>query len=195
MKMDAQGNILWKKSIGRKEAYEWGGGGIITTDNKLLSNIDLYSLFNSIFSKLSIRSMTLDLSYLSNSKIKFHLRTDEVAYLLQFLKFVTSDEVSGLFESEKDRAILVGLGLKLAKQADEVIAATLSFKDKQCLYGRYWGANDEIDSLHFELCYYQGIEYCIKHGLACFLECKDPQPSFSVIFCTRPPELIVMLFS
>ncbi|MGX1114227.1 putative N-acyltransferase [Pseudoalteromonas sp. MBR-15] len=60
------------------------------------------------------------------------------------------------------------LVLMLAKQADEVIAATLSFKDKQCLYGRYWGANDEIDSLHFELCYYQGIEYCIANKLKQF---------------------------
>ncbi|CAM4417307.1 GNAT family N-acetyltransferase [Pseudoalteromonas ostreae] len=50
----------------------------------------------------------------------------------------------------------------------EVVAATLSFKNNDTLYGRYWGAIAEIDCLHFELCYYQGIEYCIKHQLQCF---------------------------
>lgn len=34
--------------------------------------------------------------------------------------------------------------------------------------GRYWGALEEVDCLHFELCYYQGIEYCIKQQLSCF---------------------------
>ncbi|MFP3354046.1 peptidogalycan biosysnthesis protein, partial [Pseudoalteromonas sp. SIMBA_153] len=33
------------------------------------------------------------------------------------------------------------------------------------LYGRYWGALGEYDSLHFELCYYQGIEFAIEQGL------------------------------
>lgn len=55
-----------------------------------------------------------------------------------------------------------------AKQNDQLIAATLSFIDGDTLYGRYWGANAEVDCLHFELCYYQGIEYCIKHNLKCF---------------------------
>ncbi|WP_394210150.1 GNAT family N-acetyltransferase [Psychrobacter piscatorii] len=36
------------------------------------------------------------------------------------------------------------------------------------LYGRYWGALGEYDSLHFELCYYQGIEFSIEQGLASF---------------------------
>ena len=33
------------------------------------------------------------------------------------------------------------------------------------LYGRYWGASDDFHSLHFETCYYQGIDYCIREGL------------------------------
>jgi predicted N-acyltransferase len=36
------------------------------------------------------------------------------------------------------------------------------------LYGRHWGCDRYIDSLHFELCYYQGIEYCIREGLIRF---------------------------
>ena len=48
---------------------------------------------------------------------------------------------------------------------DEIIAGSLCYKDKNNLYGRHWGAKYDIDSLHFECCYYQGIDYCIKNGL------------------------------
>ncbi len=55
-----------------------------------------------------------------------------------------------------------------AIEKGEVIAAALYFKDSQTLYGRYWGAKEEYDQLHFEACYYQGIEYAIKHKLKRF---------------------------
>ena len=48
---------------------------------------------------------------------------------------------------------------------DAPVAAALFFHDNASLYGRYWGSKVEADSLHFEACYYQGIEYCLEHGL------------------------------
>ena len=48
------------------------------------------------------------------------------------------------------------------------IAAALCFEDSQTLYGRYWGCLDEYPNLHFETCYYQGIEYAIKKGIKRF---------------------------
>jgi predicted N-acyltransferase len=39
---------------------------------------------------------------------------------------------------------------------------------EDALYGRYWGAGGNYHSLHFETCYYQGIEYCIEHRLGSF---------------------------
>ncbi|WP_257982778.1 GNAT family N-acetyltransferase [Shewanella sp. GutDb-MelDb] len=50
----------------------------------------------------------------------------------------------------------------------EVVASALYFKSTTHLYGRYWGSLVDIDGLHFEACYYQGIEYCITHNLAVF---------------------------
>lgn len=55
----------------------------------------------------------------------------------------------------------------------EIIASSLFFYDNPnsqnaTLYGRYWGALAEYDSLHFELCYYQGIEFAIEQGLTYF---------------------------
>ncbi|MFY8274543.1 GNAT family N-acetyltransferase [Pseudoalteromonas sp. SSDWG2] len=48
------------------------------------------------------------------------------------------------------------------------VAASLFVRDDDTLYGRYWGCSEHYDHLHFELCYYQGIDYCIKHRLSYF---------------------------
>ncbi|MDX1491318.1 MAG: GNAT family N-acetyltransferase [Pseudohongiellaceae bacterium] len=58
--------------------------------------------------------------------------------------------------------------LVVAKKDGQSIAAALSFKDDTRLYGRYWGCLEEYQFLHFETCYYQGIEYAIDKGLASF---------------------------
>lgn len=60
------------------------------------------------------------------------------------------------------------LFLVMAYQQDTPVASALFFKDDETLYGRYWGCVEEFDQLHFETCYYQGIEYCIAHGLEHF---------------------------
>ena len=48
------------------------------------------------------------------------------------------------------------------------VAGALNFYDDKKLYGRYWGCLEEYDSLHFETCYYQGIEFCIENQLESF---------------------------
>jgi predicted N-acyltransferase len=58
--------------------------------------------------------------------------------------------------------------IKLARREGEPIAAAIFFRSSETLYGRYWGAEADYHSLHFETCYYQGIDYCIEHGLAHF---------------------------
>lgn len=58
--------------------------------------------------------------------------------------------------------------VKLAMHAGAPIAAAIFFRSHDTLYGRYWGAADNFHSLHFETCYYQGIDYCIEHRLQHF---------------------------
>lgn len=58
--------------------------------------------------------------------------------------------------------------LLVAERAGKPIAAALDIHDTRCLYGRYWGALEHVPGLHFEVCYYQGIEFCIARGLASF---------------------------
>lgn len=62
----------------------------------------------------------------------------------------------------------LGAVIILAYHNDQAIAGAWYFRDAERLFGRYWGATEDIPGLHFELCYYQGIEYAIKHRLQAF---------------------------
>lgn len=58
--------------------------------------------------------------------------------------------------------------LILAQIADQPIAGALCLRSGQRLFGRYWGAAIDLPGLHFETCYYQGIEYCLEQSIATF---------------------------
>lgn len=60
------------------------------------------------------------------------------------------------------------LVVKLARQGGRPVAAAVFLAGPDALYGRYWGATGDFHSLHFELCYHQGIEFCIEQRLARF---------------------------
>jgi predicted N-acyltransferase len=64
-------------------------------------------------------------------------------------------------ETMRDDVLLV-----LALRRGEPVAGALNFIGRETLYGRYWGALEHHPCLHFELCYYQAIDYAIAHGLA-----------------------------
>lgn len=51
---------------------------------------------------------------------------------------------------------------------DKKIAGSLCFIGNDTLYGRHWGSSFNIDSLHFETCFYQGIEFCINKKIKYF---------------------------
>jgi len=57
--------------------------------------------------------------------------------------------------------------LILAKKDGHYIAGAFAMSDQNTLYGRHWGCNQYVPNLHFELCYYQTIEYTIKNKLQC----------------------------
>jgi predicted N-acyltransferase len=72
------------------------------------------------------------------------------------------------FFTELARRLPHGVRLLLAERAGRPVAAAFFLCDPQALYGRYWGAVEDLPFLHFELCYYQAIEYCIDRGLRHF---------------------------
>ncbi|MBD3898178.1 GNAT family N-acetyltransferase [Halomonas sp. ML-15] len=55
-----------------------------------------------------------------------------------------------------------------ARIEDKPVAAAFCLQGARTLYGRYWGSEVVADCLHFEACYYQGIEHCLAHGLTRF---------------------------
>jgi predicted N-acyltransferase len=55
-----------------------------------------------------------------------------------------------------------------ARQGRAIVAGALFLSSDDVLYGRYWGAYEAVPGMHFELCYYQGIEHCLRRGLARF---------------------------
>jgi predicted N-acyltransferase len=64
------------------------------------------------------------------------------------------------------RQILVVLARE--KGSRKPIAAAFNLVSDRALFGRYWGAREERPFLHFNVCYYAGIEACIDRGLECF---------------------------
>lgn len=64
-------------------------------------------------------------------------------------------------ESLRDDMLLV-----LAMNDGRPVAGALNFIGRETLFGRYWGSTEYYPSLHFELCYYQAIDYAIKNGLS-----------------------------
>jgi predicted N-acyltransferase len=56
----------------------------------------------------------------------------------------------------------------VARERGDIVAASLFFRSDTHLYGRVWGCDQYFRHLHFECCYYQGIDYCIREKLRCF---------------------------
>jgi predicted N-acyltransferase len=76
--------------------------------------------------------------------------------------YLTRSCFSLLAASMAERMLLV-----LAKQSGRYIAGALNFIGADTLYGRYWGSIAHHPFLHFEVCYYQAIEFAIARKLAC----------------------------
>lgn len=72
------------------------------------------------------------------------------------------------FFCEIARAMPQQVRLVIARRGRNAIAAALLYLDDETLYGRHWGCREQVDCLHFETCYYRGIEICIELGLRRF---------------------------
>ncbi|WDE03113.1 GNAT family N-acetyltransferase [Thalassomonas viridans] len=144
---------------------------------------DNYTGFSDYLGAMTARkrkSINKERARVSDAGIHFQWRSGaemDAGLWQQFLRFyqATYAKRSGHFGYlNQDFFTLLGdtmaedLLLLFAKQQDKIVAAALFFCDRKTLYGRYWGCEQEFDFLHFEVCYYQGIAYCIRHGLSGF---------------------------
>ena len=83
-------------------------------------------------------------------------------------KFGTATLNEGFFKEVAEKLPDQVLLILADDENDNCIAGSLMFNSNTTLYGRHWGCSEQIDKLHFEACYYQGIEYCIRKGLQTF---------------------------
>jgi predicted N-acyltransferase len=89
-------------------------------------------------------------------------------HAMTFMRYGHSPYLNRDFFSRLARALPEALVIELATHRGEPVACAISLRGRDALYGRYWGASGDYHSLHFELCYYRGIEYCIRERVARF---------------------------
>lgn len=85
-----------------------------------------------------------------------------------FLRHGNAHYLSADFLADVAQRMPGSILVALAEREQEPLAAAIFFQGGGTLYGRYWGAAQHEECLHFELCYYRGIEHCIEQGLESF---------------------------
>ena len=124
----------------------------IRAERKKIKNLDIS--FN-IKNKDNLTAADWDIFY------KFYKNTYEERMQAPYL----NEDFFELVHANKDSLNPV---IFFAVHNNKPIAGSLCFQGKNTLYGRHWGASHNIDNLHFECCYYQGIEYCINNNINFF---------------------------
>nr|HET8819462.1 GNAT family N-acetyltransferase [Xanthomonadaceae bacterium] len=89
-------------------------------------------------------------------------------YLRTFAEYGNTPALTQGFLAHVAREMPRHLVLVLAMRGDRPVAGAICLRGGDTLYGRYWGSDEALPGLHFETCYYQGIEYCLREGLARF---------------------------
>ncbi len=101
---------------------------------------------------------------ITDSQLQAFFQFYNMTYLKKGMHaYLNEDFFTRIITTMADRLLLV-----LAIKDNVFVGAALSFVGAETLYGRYWGCFDEYHSLHFETCYYQGLDYCIENNLQRF---------------------------
>ncbi len=135
--------------------------------------------FLSRFSSAKRKKARRERRRIAEARVQFqHLRGDELApadwdavfdfYSRTFLRRGRAPYLNRAFFAEVARTMPENVVVILARFEGQPIAAAICFRSSDTLYGRYWGSLADFHSLHFETCYYQGIDYCIREGLSRF---------------------------
>ena len=97
-----------------------------------------------------------------------HLNTAHKFYADIYNRKYGVPTLNASFFQEIGKTMKQQLLLIFAYKEETVIAGSILFRCDDVLYGRFWGCDEYVEHLHFELCYYAGIEYCIEHGISVF---------------------------
>ncbi len=112
--------------------------------------------------EIEIQVLTGDDLAVEHSHIMYEFYLSTI-YKMGAIDYLSLEFFERVFRKMKDQIVLV-----LAKSNDKWVAGSLNYHKGKGLYGRYWGCLEEFKNLHFELCYYQTIEYAIAHQIQLF---------------------------
>jgi len=143
---------------------------------------DAYQSFDDFlarFSSAKRKKVRRERRRITEARIQFeHLNGHEMTtkewdtvfgfYSHTFLRRGRTPYLNREFFTEVSETMPENLIVILARFEGQPIAAAICFRSSDTLYGRYWGSLADFHSLHFETCYYQGIDYCIREGLSRF---------------------------
>ena len=114
--------------------------------------------------KQGIEIRRVAVAQITASELEFFYLTYQLTYMRRgHTPHLTLDFFKQVFTAMADNILLI-----IASKHQKDIASALFFYDQNQLFGRYWGCTEQVDCLHFELCYYQGIEFCIEQNLQSF---------------------------
>ncbi len=148
------------------QQFHWGNAGYTTFDNYLAS---LASRKRKTMRKEREQALAAGVTivWLRGKEIKeadwdaffaFYMQTGSRKWGRPYLNRKFFSLLAG--SAVGDRCLLM-----LAKRANRAIAGSFHMIGGDCLFGRYWGALEHHPMLHFEMCYYQAIDYAIQHKL------------------------------
>lgn len=102
---------------------------------------------------------------LSQDDLQFFYQCYQQTYLKRsgHQGYLTEAFFEQIYSDMRDNLMLV-----IAIKDNQAVASALFVFDENQLCGRYWGAMSAVNNLHFECCYYQGIEFCIEQNIAQF---------------------------
>ena len=167
---DAQRNYLAAEGLLTRKScqFHWHNDGYQSFDD-----------FLARFSSAKRKKARRERRRIAEAKVQFqHLQGDELGsedwdtvfkfYAHTFLRRGRTPYLNRAFFADIVTTMPESLVVILARFEGQPIAAAICFRSSDTLYGRYWGSLADFHSLHFETCYYQGIDYCIREGLSRF---------------------------
>jgi len=107
--------------------------------------------------------------WITGTKISsVELDTVHACYRTTFLRYRNLPALTRAFFEQAARSFGSPFLVCFASRNGQDLACGVFWRNRETLFGRYWGALVETRDVHFETCYYQGIEYCIEHGISRF---------------------------
>ena len=151
--------------------FHWGNEGDGTYDD--------FDGYLATFSAEKRRKVRAERRRVSESGLRIEVRHgDEIdpeewpalhaLYASTFEKFNNIAVLSSACLADLALALRRHMVVFMAFDRGRLVAMSLCFRSDETLYGRYWGCSGNYHSLHFELCFYQGIAYCLREGLRRF---------------------------